>query len=159
MITALVPVKMPEYCFLSEAVVYLAFGRLPLNLHPIPGFQERDDLQWQDAISTYKPHTLWPAGYKPSGTKISDNTYESAGIGPHPMGEIAPRILRGEANEADQAHYLKAEADWYEKRDTVLDNRRAQILNLLHEGRLSAPKPALTLADLPPECKQIVKAP
>jgi hypothetical protein len=61
MVWVLTPIPTSEFCMLSEAVLYSALGRLPLDYHPIikfspvtkAGWGERTDFAWQQAIASY----------------------------------------------------------------------------------------------------------
>ena len=100
MVVVLVPVPIAEHCFLWEAVHYAAFGRLPLNRHPITGWEEREDFEWQEANSHYypggQPGGFWDPAYHPSGTAVSDETFKSVGIS-RPQMEDSTTLQRREA--------------------------------------------------------------
>jgi len=123
MLTVLVPIPTSDYCFLSEAVLYAALGRLPLDFHAVDGWDEREDPDYQERIAFDWKGSI----YEPGGTLVSQKTYEELGIGPHPAYDP----------NADP-EWPERIGEWSAKLDHLLDNYRLRILNLLHDGQLGA---------------------
>jgi hypothetical protein len=136
MLLVLVPVPTAEHCLLSEAVEYAALRRLPLNCNPIlkfipmeMGWQEREDFRWQQAVSDYASEVGLRIGYVPSRTFVPPGKYEASGLGPliDATGQLPIHGDNGAPLD-----------ERYEKYEVFLDGYRIQVLNLLHEGRLTA---------------------
>jgi hypothetical protein len=128
----LVPTMISERCFLDEAVLYAAFGRIPLNVHPVDGMDEREDFEFQEKISDFDFARFT---YQPSGTEISDRAYEAAGIGPCPL------VSWRKASSVDRralSNVHERQSIWRDDREVVLDSSWLRIRELLSGKRLSA---------------------
>jgi hypothetical protein len=141
----LVPVPTATHCLLNEAVDYAALGRLPLNCNPIlkfvpaeTGWVEREDFQWQQAISDYASAIGLPVGYVPSGTSIPPKRYEAVGVDLHPLWNAIGKQPTSEGIDDDHGVTAARREEALEKYEVFLDSFRLRLRSLLHEGRLTS---------------------
>jgi hypothetical protein len=142
-VLVLVPVETAEHCLLSEALHYVALGRLPLNCNPIVkfganllGWAEREDFHRQATLAEFAAGFGFPARYSPSGTHVPL-------FGNYPTAAATETIagLQLDEDTSDEDIIAGRQAA-----QVFFDSYRLHMRNLLHEGRLEGrgkrlPKP------------------
>jgi hypothetical protein len=142
------PVEVPERCFLQEALLWLAFQRLPVAFY-------NDENKEIRSASEYDG----PAIETPSGT-LTDEECKRAGIPPDPhfhylvdespsrlqtyndleaqFGHDEARRRIKEAMDKEQADHERAYMEWQPRYDRATEYAASQIFVALRDGRLRA---------------------
>lgn len=140
MVTVLCPSETAERCFLSEALRYVAVGRLPLSSITEHNVDARED--WEYSENDIEP-------FVPDGGVITTEECEAIGLKPNPFWENqAAWVLERkkplrpyqESEELEYARKRKEAAErqkeWDEEFQAFLDKHRLKLLTSLAEGRL-----------------------
>lgn len=140
------PVQVPERCFLHEALLWLAFQRLPVTFY-------NDENKESRSASEYEgPEIESPGG------PLTDEECERAGIPPDPhfhyLVDESPSPLQTyndleyghdetvrrikEAMDKEQADYERACMEWQPHYDRATEYAASQLFVALRDGRLRA---------------------
>jgi hypothetical protein len=118
-ITTLVPQALAERCYLSEALLWTAFKRLPLSEWTEDGTDTRQALEYID----------WPEARDRDLGCMSDEECAGAGLPPDPAYEqmmsgrvrLAPHhireLMKGISNQERWAEALKESIEFHQRRD------------------------------------------
>jgi hypothetical protein len=140
------PVEVPERCFLDEALLWLAFQRLPIT------FYNNENKEIRSASEYEGPKIETPSG------PLTDEECTRAGIPPDPhfhhlvdesprqtYKDLEPQYGHDEALERiqeamhkEQADYQRAGAEWQRHYDGATEYAASQIFVALRDGRLPA---------------------
>lgn len=142
------PVEVPERCFLHEAMLWLAFQRLPVALY-------NDQNKEIRSATDYEGHDI-----ESPGGPLTDEECERAGIPPDPnfhflvddkpmpfltYNDLEPQFghdeaLRQvkEAMDKEQADHERACAEWQPHYDKVTEYAASRIFVALRDGQLRA---------------------
>jgi hypothetical protein len=142
------PVEVPERCFLHEALLWLAFQRLPVAL-----YNDRNE-EIRSASEYEGPEIESPGG------PLTDEECKRAGIPPDPhfhhLVDESPRPLQTyhdlesqyghdeamrrikDAMDKEQADYERACMEWQTHHDGATEYAASQIFVALRDGRLRA---------------------
>jgi hypothetical protein len=144
-VTVLVPYEVADRCYLSEALLWAAFSRLPLKILNDQA-DTRDEGNY-DAAFVQSPEI----------EPVTSDECKRIGLSPRPIPESADShlsledlCLRVERERSDdkkyqlqRAHYEAVKfqsrlSDWYREFDKFVDEPRLKILQALQEERLCA---------------------
>jgi hypothetical protein len=155
MLTVLIPHRMPERCYLSEAVLWVAINRIPYGFVTENKIESREDYDYFDNMEPYVP----------DGGIVTVEECEQLGLEPNPYWEeahIDPEalqdLLRSEKDEnqrrelqkmlSESKDYRKRLTEWDANFKQFVDVRRNKLFLSLSEGRVGAvgkklPQPTL----------------
>jgi hypothetical protein len=157
MLTVLIPHPMPERCYLSEAVLWVAINRIPFSFMSENNIESREDYDYVDDMEPYVPHPI-----------VTVEECEQLGLEPNPFWEnidsghpepaFLENLLRSEKDEkrrrelkkelSESRDFRKRQADWDANFKEFIDVRRNKLFLALSEGRVGAvgkklPQPTL----------------
>jgi len=112
MLTVLIPHPIPERCYLSEAVLWVAINRIPWSLMTENNIESREDYDYVDDMEPYVPDPI-----------VSVEECEQLGLEPNPFWE---NIDSGYPARAFLENLLRSEKD---------ENRRRELKKDLSESR------------------------
>jgi hypothetical protein len=160
MLTVLIPHRMPERCYLSEAVLWVAINRIPCSFVTENNIESREDYDYFDNMEPYVPD---------EGI-ITVEECEQLGLEPNPYWEeinsskthASPEILHDlllsekdnnrrqelEKELSESKDFRKRQAEWDASFKEFIDVRRNKLFLSLSEGRIGAvgkklPQPTL----------------
>jgi hypothetical protein len=136
LVTVLVPAEMAEDCYLSEALLYVALGRVPLSFPTEYGIDARADYEYH-RDEEIKP--FLPGGHDPTETEC-----KAAGLKPSPGWATPETDPNGHLDELDPNGHLdelfekqrKRQENWNAKLQDFFDNHRLELFASLHKGRV-----------------------
>ena len=120
MVTVLVPGETTERCYLSEALFYVALGRLPLSFPTENYIDARVDYEY------HRDEEIKP--FLPGGGDLTETECEAAGLKPNPEFDRPTPFEKWE----------KRKEKWNAKLQEFFDDYRLKLFASLHEGRLPA---------------------
>lgn len=135
MVTVLNPVEMAERCYLSEALFYLAFDRLPLSFVTDNDIDARLDYDWHGG-DLFEP-------FLPGGHGVTEAECKAAGLEPDP-GILLETLRKGfdepldSTASATERRRRQRHETWIAKFQEFLDDYRLKLIKPLLEGRLRA---------------------
>jgi hypothetical protein len=111
MLTLLIPHPMPERCYLSEAVLWVAINRIPMGFVTENNIESREDYEYLDDTEPYVP----------DGGIVSVEECEQSGLEPNPYWE---EIDSGKTHvdPTTLQNLLLSEKDENQRRDACLRN-------------------------------------
>jgi hypothetical protein len=129
LVTVLVPAETAERCYLSEALLYVALGRVPLSFLTEYGIDARADYEY------HRDEEIKP--FLPSGNDLTETECKAAGLKPSP-GWATPETDPNEHFVRDELFEERRERQekWDAKLQDFFDNHRLKLFASLHEDRV-----------------------